>query len=689
MLGCLVHAAGAQELIWPTDASPYITSTFGEFRSGHLHAGIDIKTWGKVGYPVYAVGDGVVEEVEVSPYGYGRAVFLRLETGYRAVYAHLSRFSPVIERRVRAEQKKRGRFAVRLQWETGTLRVRQGEILGYTGRSGTRAPHLHFEIWDREGQPVNPFLLGFLLGDSKPPVVTAVSVTPLSYGSHVEGDFHPKVIPVQKRSGSAYAMVDEVRVWGRVGLAVSAYDRTDDVSNRVSPYSMTLRVDGREVFSSAYDRFPKRLTRQVFLDRDYRLLHWGKGLFQKLYRDVGNTLPFYSPSHEEAGVLCCWDESSRARVLPHAGGEAFPDEDYPEFLAPGHHTLQIEVEDFWGNRCDVEGVLNFIPYNDFQSQALAAFRQFPDKAENPEEVVSFNVNPSFYPEAVRIDVRSSGIAGRMPRLMVGLPGYWRMFVPLVPVSRDEFVGVFPWEEGSGGLMMTEVRIPDRPETDGLYRDTLEVAGIVPGKGGEVVSADGNARLEVPVGSLYAGITGWCREDPVIDPAGIIGRMYTFYPQDVPLKGRITLRIRVDTTGHIRDQLGIYRLNPEGEPVFVGRGGRGEWISARTRRLGGFTVLKDSIPPEVRFIRPGPGRTIRDRTPEIRFGMQDAMSGIYGEENYLLFLDGERSIVEYDPFLKEGKHAVESPLTPGRHRIRIVVTDQAGNTTHKDAVFTVR
>ena len=35
--------------IWPTDASPYLTSTFAETRSTHFHSGIDIKTWGREG----------------------------------------------------------------------------------------------------------------------------------------------------------------------------------------------------------------------------------------------------------------------------------------------------------------------------------------------------------------------------------------------------------------------------------------------------------------------------------------------------------------------------------------------------------------------------------------------------------------------------------------------------------------
>src|SRR5690625_6282016 len=36
--------------LWPTDASHQLSSTFAETRSAHLHAGIDIRTFGRDGF---------------------------------------------------------------------------------------------------------------------------------------------------------------------------------------------------------------------------------------------------------------------------------------------------------------------------------------------------------------------------------------------------------------------------------------------------------------------------------------------------------------------------------------------------------------------------------------------------------------------------------------------------------------
>ena len=47
-----------------------LSGTFGELRNNHFHAGIDIKTKGQSGLKVYAIADGYVSRIKVSPWGY-------------------------------------------------------------------------------------------------------------------------------------------------------------------------------------------------------------------------------------------------------------------------------------------------------------------------------------------------------------------------------------------------------------------------------------------------------------------------------------------------------------------------------------------------------------------------------------------------------------------------------------------
>ncbi|MCG8324244.1 MAG: peptidoglycan DD-metalloendopeptidase family protein, partial [Thiotrichales bacterium] len=87
------------------------------------HRGVDYAA--PTGTPVKATGDGVVT-YRGTKGGYGRTVAIRHGSTYSTLYAHLSRYGKKIR--------------------NGT-RVKQGQIIGYVGRSGlATGPHLHYEF---------------------------------------------------------------------------------------------------------------------------------------------------------------------------------------------------------------------------------------------------------------------------------------------------------------------------------------------------------------------------------------------------------------------------------------------------------------------------------------------------------------------------------------------------------------
>ena len=88
----------------PLDIPLILSGTFGELRSNHFHAGIDIKTQGASGHKVYAVADGYVSRIKVSPWGYGKALYITHPNGYTSVYAHLSKYHGSIEEYVKKAQ---------------------------------------------------------------------------------------------------------------------------------------------------------------------------------------------------------------------------------------------------------------------------------------------------------------------------------------------------------------------------------------------------------------------------------------------------------------------------------------------------------------------------------------------------------------------------------------------------------
>ena len=119
------------------DPSKYnLSSPFG-YRSdpfttdSKMHTGVDLAM--KVGNPVFATGDAVVESVEFDFFGYGNSIMLDHGFGYKTRYAHLNSVS-VIE----------------------GMKVKRGDRIGEVGQSGRASgPHLHYEVIYK-GDRVNP-----------------------------------------------------------------------------------------------------------------------------------------------------------------------------------------------------------------------------------------------------------------------------------------------------------------------------------------------------------------------------------------------------------------------------------------------------------------------------------------------------------------------------------------------------
>jgi murein DD-endopeptidase MepM/ murein hydrolase activator NlpD len=116
-----------------------LTSGFGMRRHPILrvyraHNGVDFAV--PVGTPVYATGDGIIEQAGMNS-GYGLTIRIRHPKAERVtLYAHLSRAAEGIRQGVR---------------------VQRGQLIAYSGNTGlSTAPHLHYEIHDLNGEPINP-----------------------------------------------------------------------------------------------------------------------------------------------------------------------------------------------------------------------------------------------------------------------------------------------------------------------------------------------------------------------------------------------------------------------------------------------------------------------------------------------------------------------------------------------------
>lgn len=254
--------------LWPTNSGQFLSSTFGETRSAHFHAGLDIKTWGREGYKVFASKDGYLSKLVITNQGYGKAIYLKHYDGTYTVYAHLQRFNDsfqAIADSIRINELNYS-YTFEQSFEDYKFKVGQGEIIGYSGSTGIGPPHLHFEIRNYLNQPINPLRSNLGVQDTLPPVFSSLLIEPLDINSKIfESYYPPEVQPLSVENDTTY--FDTVYVNGKFGLSVDVYDQANLVNNKYAVYDLKLASGSRVLYHEQINDFDFSQAEKMFVNR--------------------------------------------------------------------------------------------------------------------------------------------------------------------------------------------------------------------------------------------------------------------------------------------------------------------------------------------------------------------------------------------------------------------------------------
>ena len=301
----------------------YLSGNYGELRSAHFHAGIDIKTQQEEGKNVLAADSGTVIRIVVQTGGYGHALYLSHPNGKMTVYAHLRQFTEEVDRWVKEQQYRLKSYEVDLSPRSGQFAFSKGALIGFSGNTGNSGgPHLHFEIRSASGVPYNVLKYAFDISDVIPPSILLLAVYPLG-SSVVNGSDQKLLIPVQENRGT-YLVDDTVTVFGNIGFGIETYDFLNFSANPCSPYAISLRVDDRLQFQCRFDSIPFEMSGYVNSHMDYEeKLKSGKSI-QKLFVDPNNKLTIYKMTSTR-GIVRFTDQSvhvAEIRVTDAYGNES-------------------------------------------------------------------------------------------------------------------------------------------------------------------------------------------------------------------------------------------------------------------------------------------------------------------------------------------------------------------------------
>lgn len=305
----------------PMSGSLTISGNFGEPRDNHFHSGIDFTTRKQTKLKVYASASGYVSRIRVSAGGYGKAVYVTHPNGYMTVYAHLDHFADKLQQYVRKNQYAKQSFEMDLYPDRNLFPVKQGEVIAYSGNSGSStAPHLHFEIRDASGEsyPLNPLAFGIKVEDNVTPLIQSLAFYPLDLCCGLRG---PKIFPVKQNTVTPDTIISAFNKLG-FGVIVSDWMNGSDSDGDFGIYSLELQFDGKTIYSFQMNRLDFAEGRYANCAIDYARKKINKTKIYRAFLLPGNNAGIYK------------DVSDRGVI---------------ELKDSDVHDVTVTAKDFYGN----------------------------------------------------------------------------------------------------------------------------------------------------------------------------------------------------------------------------------------------------------------------------------------------------------------------------------------------------
>ena len=312
----------------PLDIPLDVSGSFGELRSNHFHSGLDFKTKGIEGLPVYAAGDGYVSRIKISTFGYGKAIYITHSNGYTSVYGHLQKANGAIESYIKSRQYKEQSYEVEMYLYPTELPVKKGDVITFSGNTGgSGAPHLHFEFRNTKSEEIlNPMHFGFkkIINDDRKPVIQGIVAYPLD-STVVNNSQKPINISFSKQADGSYLGV-KVKADGKVAFGINAYDFCTNAYNKNGLYKVKAYLNGVLQYQYGFDGFSFDESRYINNFIDYERFHLMGQRIQKLFQLSDYPLSVVSGNKKD-GII---------KVQPGA-----------------NYTYRVELYDFHDNKVEL------------------------------------------------------------------------------------------------------------------------------------------------------------------------------------------------------------------------------------------------------------------------------------------------------------------------------------------------
>jgi hypothetical protein len=187
-------------------------------------------------------------------------------------------------------------------------------------------------------------------------------------------------------------------------------------------------------------------------------------------------------------------------------------------------------------------------------------------------------------------------------------------------------------------------------------------------------------LEIPANALYDTIHFTFSTEPPF--AGSFSPVYNLHHKYTPLQGFCSLSVKPESIPpDLKDKALIVSLNGSSHNA-VGGTWNNDYLTARIRDFGSFTVFTDTLAPEITPLNIFMGKDISAQNT-IRIKIKDDLAGI---ESYRTTMNGKWILMEHDPKNELLIYHIDERTTTGKNDFRLTVTDTRGNIAVYEAIL---
>ncbi|MFH0764915.1 MAG: hypothetical protein V2A61_00695, partial [Calditrichota bacterium] len=392
-----------------------------------------------------------------------------------------------------------------------------------------------------------------------------------------------------------------------------------------------------------YDEFNYEDTRQIEVERDYRLWRNQKGAYHRLYRASGNRLDAMVFGD---GTIVGRDSADfpievRILVSDAAGNQSVVE------LTLVSDRIEDEMRAVVG-RPLWNGNGNSLRSGAIDVTILDGFFRF----SAPPGVAGFRINHNWH-----LDLVTRSVEG----LVIGVwkpPTDFNGDLSVIAVNR----------KGDIAASTKQNLFP-------LFPDRINTAVY------------GKISINIPPNAIYD--TTYIQITPIsnYNITGWIQSVYKVDPFDQPLAAAVKIALQAPPEAELAGW-GLYYYNPRQGWIFLGNEYREGWISASATSWERFGLVRDLDKPRIKIQRPLPGQVVTTARPRFESSVTDSTSGVIAE-GLALKLDGKILPSEWDPPMRRFIFQPWWNIPPGEHKLEITAVDRVGNRSVQSVTFKVQ